>query len=98
VIARESFDLRHNPAGLARLTLETNGALGLQPDALPALVDAICQASIELGDVVAETAEFHRRESLATKKRLFKEMLELHGAVKIALQTLSASIAATEPE
>jgi hypothetical protein len=92
VVRKLTFAYRNHPAQLAALKAELLEDLDPDVAALPSLEEAVFKTAVDDAEVLAETAEFHRTASLASKERLLRSLYIEMGDVTVEIAALKASI------
>jgi hypothetical protein len=92
VIRKLAFAYRHHPAQLAALKAEVLSDFDPCAAALPSLCEAVFKTAVDGAEVLAETAEFHRTESLESKERLLRGLLLESGDIILEIAVLKADI------
>jgi hypothetical protein len=92
VIRKLAFAYRRHPAQLAALTAEILSDLDPCAAALPSLREAVFKTAVDGAEVLAETAEYHRTESLASQERLLKALCLEMGDITMEIGVLKATI------
>lgn len=91
-VAAFVFAFRSDPDQLGRFSHDVQRALGLSPDALPALPESLCTATVEGAEATAALAQFYRDQSAENLQRALKEGQQSYGAAGVALAAMQAEL------